>query len=101
MSSTPTRGHKALRHGRWSSPNAEYFITVVTNQRQVGLVRIAGDLIDLAHAMELEGVWSLRTLTVMPDHVHGLVTLGKGSELSGTLRTFKGVGRLPCFGTLD
>ena len=90
MSSTPKRGHKALRHGRWSSPDSEYFLTVVTGLRKSGLVPVGAELTNLARAMESEGVWSVRTLTIMPDHVHLLVTLGTGSTLSSALRTFKG-----------
>ncbi|MFT3869525.1 MAG: hypothetical protein QM715_13810 [Nibricoccus sp.] len=37
MPRTPGKGHEALRRGRWSNSDSEYFLTLCTNQRQAGL----------------------------------------------------------------
>ena len=92
MTLTPGRGHEALRRGRWSSPGAEYFLTLCTHDRRSGLTEplIARAILANAHQLTTETHWHLRTATVMPDHVHLLVTLGDRVELSSAIRLFKG-----------
>lgn len=92
MPNTLGRGHEALRRGRWSSPGAEYFLTLCTQDRRPGLTQPALVSALFAHARQLtaEGHWHLRTATVMPDHVHLLLTLGDRTELSAVLRLVKG-----------
>jgi putative transposase len=86
------RGHEALRRGRWSSPGAEYFLTVCTRDRRVGLTEpsLAADVLAHAHRLTTDGHWHLRTATVMPDHVHLLVALGAHTDLATVIRLFKG-----------
>lgn len=86
------KGHEALRRGRRSAVGAEYFITLCTAGRKTGLSAptVSHQLISGALRMEQESVWVVRTLTVMPDHVHLLVTLGAMRDLSASIRLFKG-----------
>ncbi|MDI1320396.1 MAG: transposase [bacterium] len=92
MALTPRRGHEALRRGRWSMPGAEYFITLCTQNRKPGLS--GGSVLEaiLAEASRLndEGVWHLRTLVVMPDHVHLLAVVSDSMDLTAAVRLFKG-----------
>jgi putative transposase len=69
-----------------------YFLTCCVDERKSGLhvAAVTTAMLDLAHEMSVEGVWSLRTCVIMPDHVHLLITLGVGADLSGALRLFKG-----------
>ena len=92
MPLTPGRGHEALRRGRWSSPGAEYFLTLCTHDRRLSLTApaLASSILAGAHQLTVEGSWHLRTATVMPDHLHLLVTLGEQTDLSATIRLFKG-----------
>ena len=43
-----------------------------------------------ANRLDAEGSWRLRTLVVMPDHVHLLVAMSESTELTGAVRLFKG-----------
>ncbi len=85
-------GHKSLRHGRWSTSQAEYFLTCGTEDRQPVLTStsIAPAIIDTAQQVTAEGIWDLLTMTVMPDHVHLLVRLGAHSDLAAAMRLLKG-----------
>lgn len=92
MSIAPGRGHEALRRGRWSAPGAEYFLTICTNDRQPGLTEpsLVAAIFDAAHRLTADGMWQLRTGTLMPDHLHLLVTLGSNDDLAAAVRLFKG-----------
>jgi putative transposase len=86
------RGYGALRIGRWSQSNADYFLTGCLNRPLTGLA--TPPLTDLVrarlHELETQGYWRLRTYVLMPDHFHLLVTLGSNDELSEVVRRFKG-----------
>ncbi len=86
------KGHEALRRGRWSAPDAEYFLTACTADRRPGFSEpgMSDRLTAAALHLEQESVWVVRTLTVMPDHIHLLVNLGSTHELSSALRLYKG-----------
>ena len=43
-----------------------------------------------ANRLNVEGVWNLRTLVVMPDHVHLLVVLSESTDLTAAVRLLKG-----------
>jgi REP element-mobilizing transposase RayT len=92
MPNTLGHGHEALRRGRWSSPGAEYFLTLCTQDRRPGLTEpsVVSPVLIQAHQLTAEGHWHLRTATVMPDHLHLLFTLGDRAELSAVLRLLKG-----------
>ena len=42
------------------------------------------------HRLEEEHQWKVRCSSVMPDHLHLMVTLGLVGSLSATIRTLKG-----------
>jgi putative transposase len=88
----PGSGHEALRRGRWSAPDAEYFLTICTAERGQGLAtpRLSESILEVGHRLTAEGHWNLRTGVVMPDHVHLLISLGNNTALSAAIRLFKG-----------
>jgi REP element-mobilizing transposase RayT len=92
MAHDPIKGHSALRRGRWSAADAEYFLTIFTGDRKCGLdsSAITAQLVSGALHLEAEGAWHLRTMTVMPDHLHLLIVLGETLPLSEAIRQFKG-----------
>ena len=75
----PHRGHDALRRGRSSQPGATYFLTLCTEDRHGGLTNSAIGMAIMAeaHALTVDSSWTLRAATIMPDHVHLLITLGE------------------------
>lgn len=81
-----------LRHGRWSMADAEYFLTFCTDARdaELGLNKVATGILNEAHRLETESIWTLRTAVVMPDHVHLLVRLGRETDLAQSVRLMKG-----------
>jgi putative transposase len=85
-------GHEALRRGRWSAPGAEYFLTVCVEGRSRGLSDdpLASTTWAQAHQLASAGLWHIRTGTIMPDHLHLLITLGERTPLSEVIRLFKG-----------
>src|SRR4051812_12502778 len=73
----------ALRRGRVSIPNADYFVPICTSPQQPVLVsNLAADIVAEAHRLTADGSWRLRCGTVMPDHVHLFFTLGSRLTLS-------------------
>ncbi len=80
-----------LRNGRVSETNRIYFITAVTSGRQPVFA-------DFNHARQLIHVLRENTamqraqtlcFVVMPDHLHWLMQLDEGYELSQVIRTVK------------
>ncbi|MBI3886222.1 MAG: transposase [Opitutae bacterium] len=67
-------------------------MTLCTDGKRLGLSApvVTRDLITGALLLEQESVWTVRTMTVMPDHAHLLVTLGDTHPLSASIRLFKG-----------
>ena len=92
MARAEGRGHEALRRGRWSAAGNEYFLTICTADRQAGLgaKAVSDAVLEEARRLETKGVWAVRTLVVMPDHVHVLAVLGEAMGLAETVRGFKG-----------
>jgi putative transposase len=71
------RGHAALRRGRYSQANHEYFLTICTAQKRVGLMsRPATAILRECRAMDADATWQLCCGVIMPDHLHLLVVLG-------------------------
>lgn len=87
----PRRGRAALRRGRVSQPHAEYFLTVCTDQKRIGLAEPAAGfaVLDECHAMTADGTWTLRCMVVMPDHIHLIMTLGERLPLGKTMQRLK------------
>jgi len=83
-------GPNALRRGRTSVPHANYFVTVCLDPRLPVLVpRIAPDLLAEAQRLTADGAWTLRCLTVMPDHAHLFFSLGDRLTLSQAVARLK------------
>lgn len=87
----PRRGHAALRRGRVSQPDAMYFVTVCADEKQTGLTagQLAKAILHESKAMDADGSWTLHCATVMPDHVHLLMTLGSRLLLGQTVKRLK------------
>ena len=87
----PTKGHAALRRGRVSIPNAEYFATVCSDQRSTGLASsaVASAILAEMRAMDSDKTWHLRCAVVMPDHVHVLFVLGERLPLGKSIARLK------------
>jgi REP element-mobilizing transposase RayT len=92
MSLIQGHGHEALRRGRWSSPEAEYFLTVMTDGRRTGLEdpTLTDSILAVGRTMEAQGLWRLRTAVVMPDHLHLIVGLTGNADLSQSMKMLKG-----------
>ena len=86
----PPHGH-ALRRGRFSQPGATYFLTLCTADRRQGLTdpTLAAHLLAEAQAMTADTTWQRCAATVMPDHLHLLVTLGDRLPLDKTVNRHK------------
>jgi REP element-mobilizing transposase RayT len=83
-------GPNALRRGRFSVPNANYFVTCNLEPRVPVLVpRAANDIVASAHQLHREAIWCLRCMTVMPDHVHLFFTLHARLSLSQSIARLK------------
>jgi putative transposase len=83
-------GPNALRRGRVSVPHAAYFVTICVEPRLPVLIPdIAPSLLGETHRMAASAVWTLRCLTVMPDHLHLLFALGERLTLSQSIARLK------------
>jgi putative transposase len=91
MGSYPKPQGHALRRGRFSQPGATYFLTLCTEERHIGLTHpaIAERIFAESHAMTADTTWTLRAATVMPDHIHLLVTLGDRLPLDKSANRLK------------
>jgi putative transposase len=90
MPAEPVRGH-ALRRGRFSQPGATYFLTLCTEDRHAGLTHtaISERILAETHAMTTDTTWILRAATIMPDHLHLLITLGERLTLDKAANRLK------------
>ena len=86
----PTKGHAALRRGRWSSSGAIYFLTMCTEGRKSGLDHHDLSSTLLLYARAEDADWHVRTAVVMPDHLHLMIELGPALDLPAAVRRFKG-----------
>jgi putative transposase len=102
MPHDPAHGYAALRRGRHSESGATYFITFCTEERASGLTTalLAQSIVDETRAMEHDAVWATRCMTIMPDHVHLLVTLGATLSLGRAVARLKSL-TTPCLVTAD
>ncbi len=91
MTFGPARGHAALRRGRISTPHAEYFLTLCTDQRRKGLDKkpLAERVIAEMRAMEADSTWVIRCGTIMPDHLHLIAVLGLRLSLGKAVQRLK------------
>ena len=69
---------------------ADYFVTICLQPRRAILVPdIVAVLLNEAQRMTTDGCWTLRCLTVMPDHAHLFFTLGERLMLSQSVARLK------------
>lgn len=89
---TPPPHARALRKGRVSLPNQAYVLTTVVARRQpVFADLMAGRLLVQCLRRQHEvGLVESLAFVVMPDHLHWLVVLQPGSDLSAVMRRVKG-----------
>ncbi|MDG4867866.1 transposase [Guyparkeria sp. 1SP6A2] len=81
-----------LRHGRVSIPDQVYSVTLVTHGRWPGLADISVARRVIGCLCDMDGMGHSETLAfcLMPDHLHWLFRLQRGSDLSGLVGGFKG-----------
>ena len=99
--SRPVRQTHLLRRGRVSIPDAHYFITLVTANRQSGLTSAenGAGLLETCRSQYRDGDYNLLMATLMPDHLHLLLTLGKRLTLSQVIGKFKSLSPLEAAGS--
>jgi len=76
---------------RQSIPGADYFLSLQTFDRAPGLehASVAAVLLAEAKAMAGDGTWVLRSASVMPDHLHLVMTLGHRLTLGRCVQRLK------------
>lgn len=74
----PLRRTDELQKGRVSIPGARYFVTFITQYREPWLraIQSAGAVLSVLRAWHEEQDGAIHAVTVMPDHVHVVFTLG-------------------------
>ena len=82
---------KDLRKGRFSCPNQMYLITTVTEPRQPLFTDFyaARHLIGILRESQQQQEALTHAFVVMPDHLHGLMTLCPAQDLSKTVGRVK------------
>ena len=92
MPTDQMRHGRRLRRGRVSVPGCVYSVTFVTHGRWPGLaeVWVGRRVIRCLRDMDADGRAETLAFCVMPDHVHWLVRLMPGSDLSGLVGRVKG-----------
>lgn len=81
-----------LRKGRHSEPGRPFFLTMVTDQRMRWFDDFDIARIVIKEMMRLDGERALESLAwvLMPYHLHWLMVLGDGKDLSRIARSLKG-----------
>jgi putative transposase len=84
--------YSELLNGRWSEPGREYFVTTVVAGRQAIFTDLwcARILIRTLRQVQQETDSRWLAWVLMPDHFHGLLSLGDEAELSSVIRAVKG-----------
>lgn len=83
--------YNALRKGRYSEPGHEYLVTTVTHQRRPVFSHLAPARLFVHELRSLESEHHCTWLAwvLMPDHFHGLLSLGSAADLSKTIKHLK------------
>ncbi len=66
----------------WVKLGARYFLTLGSNpmsQNQFCLPDISTALFESIDYRQREGIWFMRLVVLMPDHLHALVSMGPGA----------------------
>lgn len=88
----PAKGYPALRRGRTSVTDANYFLTICAQRpcELLATANIRDTVLAEIQRIESTGGWRLRCATFMPDHLHLLVQLGAALDLATCVRLLKG-----------
>ena len=83
--------HNLLK-GRYSETGREYLITTSTQQRKPVFRNLYATRLLIMEMQRLKTEKNVTWLTwvIMPDHLHGLISLGDGQSLSEIMNTLKG-----------
>ena len=84
------RNHN-LRKGRASIPGAYYHIIINTHERRQLLANndVASIIFETFDWLESKGRLKWICIMIMPDHVHTIIELGSGQNLSKVLHSLK------------
>ena len=84
--------YQELLKGRFSEPGREYLITFTTQRRQpvFSSLKLARLFIRELRSLEADSACTWLAWVLMPDHFHGLVSLGNTISLSALVQTLKG-----------
>jgi putative transposase len=87
----PEKGHKNLRKGRFSYPGNYYFVTTIVQGKEKIFQKeeCANIVIDAIRWMKKEGRVENIVAIVMPEHLHWVFVLKKGT-LDSIMKTLKG-----------
>ena len=89
----PRRETPRLRWGRYSEPSATYFVTTCTKLRRPALIGSAPHVLRILAGLHASHDAAVHAATVMPDHVHLLLTLGARLRLGQLVAKFKSFSR--------
>lgn len=84
-------GHRALRRGRVSIPGQTYLVTFTTHQR-AQIFKERRNAVLMARSLHELKIWrdtELLAWTLMPDHLHLLITLSHAETLQGVVQKVK------------
>lgn len=99
MTCIPVRETAVAHASRWWSPGGAHFLTVCTTPgfRNPGLARpqFNSEFHAAAHLIALDRQWHVRTATVMPHHLHLLVTMDENTAIPAVVDRLK-TGLAPC-----
>ena len=88
----PSKGHAALRKGRWSARDTLYFITICLKNGQSGLdsLELFEKTLTVLKTLENDSLKTLHGIVQMPDHIHMLIESNSRSNLPDLVRLYKG-----------
>jgi REP element-mobilizing transposase RayT len=88
----PSKGHAALRKGRWSAGDTMYFITICLRPEQSGFDRqeLFEKSLTTLKTLEGESCKVIHGIVHMPDHIHMLIELNTETSLQELVRLYKG-----------
>jgi putative transposase len=88
----PEKGSQQLRKGRLSWPGCYYFVSSAKadDAPQLDNHECFSIICSEARRLEDEQLWECHALVLMPDHLHMVVRLGEGADLSKVMNLFKG-----------
>lgn len=91
-SKLPEKGSQMLRKGRKSWSGCHYFVSTAKASKAPALDNSAclEIICREARRLEQEKLWECNALVLMPDHLHMLIRLGEGTDLSRVINLFKG-----------